>query len=125
MVLKGLKEEKAMREKNFEILVETLKISELEADLAQNAFEETQELRTSLSELERKYEMAVLENEKLRVKLPRMEQLMSQKARDFDEAKAQNSSKIMQLQSEVKLLECMLRRCKKCFKLYNDTFYFR
>ena len=92
-----------MREKNFEILVETLKISELEADLAANALEETRELRATLSELERKHEMAVLENEKLKIKLPRMEQMLSQKARDFDEAKAQHASKIMQLQSEVKI----------------------
>ncbi len=98
--LKGLIEERSTREKNLEVLVENFKIAELEANLASNTRAETFKLRRALEDFERKYEMAELENEKLKMKLPKMEKLLQQKAQDFDEANGQSAAKMLQLQQE-------------------------
>ena len=98
--LKGLVQERSSREKNFEVLLETLKIAELEANLAANARAETIHLHRTLEELERKMEIAALENEKMKMKLPKMEKMLSQKAGDIEEAHSQAASKISQLQLE-------------------------
>ena len=98
--LKGLMEERSTREKNFEVLVENLKIAELEANLAGNARAETLKLRRALEDFERKYEIAELENEKLKMKLPKMEKMLQQKVQDFDEANGQSAAKVLQLQQE-------------------------
>jgi len=98
--LKGLMEERSTREKNFEVLVETFKIAELEADLAVNARAETLKLRRALEEFERKHEIAQVENEKLKMKLPKMEKMLQQKFQDFSEANGQSVAKILKLQQE-------------------------
>jgi hypothetical protein len=98
--LKSLVQERSTREKNFEDLLETLKIAELEADLARNTKSETLGMHQVLEELERKHEIAALENEKLKMKLPRMERMLTQKIHDIEEAHGQAAAKISQLQQE-------------------------
>jgi hypothetical protein len=105
VALKGLIEERSARDKNLDALVETLKISELEADLAGNARAETLEQRRLLNELEKKHEIALLEEEKFKMKLPKMEKLLSQKADNFKTANAESAVKILQLQQEGRELQ--------------------
>ena len=121
--LKGLMAERSTREKNFEVLVETLEIAELEANLAGNARAETLHLRRVLEDLERKHEIAVLENEKFRMKLPKMEKMLSQKAQDFEEANCQSAVKIEHIQQEAstKLQICSKQRQKRA----NTCVYIR
>jgi hypothetical protein len=121
--LKGLMAERSTREKNFEVLVETLEIAELEANLARNARAETLHLRRVLEDLERKHEIAVLENEKFRMKLPKMEKMLSQKAQDFEEANCQSAVKIEHIQQEAstKLQICSKLRQKRA----NTCVYIR
>jgi hypothetical protein len=110
--LKGLMAERSTREKNFEDLVETLEIAELEANLAGNARAETLHLRRILEDLERKHEIAALENEKIKIKLPKMERMLSQKAQDFEEAIGQSAVKIEQIQQEASTANFAARKEK-------------
>ena len=81
-------------------MVENLKIAELEANLASNTRAETFKLRRALEEFERKHEIAQVENEKLKMKLPKMDKMLQQKFQDFSEANGQSVAKILKLQQE-------------------------
>jgi hypothetical protein len=121
--LKGLMEERSTREKKLEALVQNLKIAELEANLAGNARAETLELRRALQALERKNEIAEIENEKLKIKLPKMEKMLQQKAQDFEEANDQSAAKILQLQREGSAA-FILFRCKNLKHVQLNSYTF-
>jgi hypothetical protein len=112
--LKSLVQERSTRERKFEDLLETLKIAELEANLAGNARAGTLDMHRVLEELERKHEIAALENEKLMMKLPKMEKMLSQKAHDIEEAHGQAAAKILQLQQEGSTRDARCRAAHSC-----------
>jgi hypothetical protein len=69
-------------------------------------------LRRVLEDFERKHEIAVLENEKFKMKLPKMERMLSQKAQDFEEANCQSSVKIEHIQQEASKSSANLKQKK-------------